>query len=99
MNEVVILGTYILQTFSYRWDKLFLQTGLEINSNTFIMQDFHTQAMLYMPHQYIALFIMMGAFAHGAIILYHTLIKLFKLGVVIHACHYVTNAHRPYMYI
>ena len=35
----------------------------------FIAQDFTTQAALYTHHQYIAGFIMMGAFAHGAIFL------------------------------
>ncbi|CBI19362.3 hypothetical protein VitviT2T_027410 [Vitis vinifera] len=34
---------------------------------TFIAQDFTTQAALYTHHQYIAGFIMTGAFAHGAI--------------------------------
>ncbi|KAJ0018018.1 hypothetical protein Pint_10888 [Pistacia integerrima] len=33
----------------------------------FIAQDFTTQAALYTHHQYIAGFIMTGAFAHGAI--------------------------------
>merc|ERR1712010_374953 len=36
-------------------------------SNAFIAQDFTTQAALYTHHQYIAGFIMCGAFAHGAI--------------------------------
>ncbi len=35
----------------------------------FMAQDFTTQAALYTHHQYIAGFIMMGAFAHGAIFL------------------------------
>ncbi|KAG6555106.1 hypothetical protein Mapa_003141 [Marchantia paleacea] len=33
----------------------------------FLAQDFTTQAALYTHHQYIAGFIMTGAFAHGAI--------------------------------
>jgi photosystem I P700 chlorophyll a apoprotein A2 len=36
-------------------------------SYAFIAQDFTTQAALYTHHQYIAGFIMCGAFAHGAI--------------------------------
>jgi hypothetical protein len=40
----------------------------------FIAQDFTTQAALYTHHQYIAGFIMIGAFAHGAI---------FSLGITI----------------
>jgi photosystem I P700 chlorophyll a apoprotein A2 len=40
----------------------------------FIAQDFTTQAALYTHHQYIAWFIMTGAFAHGAI---------FSLGITI----------------
>ncbi|CAN1202268.1 Photosystem I P700 chlorophyll a apoprotein A2 [Linum perenne] len=36
----------------------------------FIAQDFTTQAALYTHHQYIAGFIMTGAFAHGAISFY-----------------------------
>ncbi|RHN59623.1 putative photosystem I [Medicago truncatula] len=36
----------------------------------FIAQDFTTQAALYTHHQYIAGFIMTGAFAHGAIFLF-----------------------------
>ncbi|KAM0931995.1 hypothetical protein DsansV1_C62g0267771 [Dioscorea sansibarensis] len=36
----------------------------------FIAQDFTTQAALYTHHQYIAGFIMTGAFAHGAYILH-----------------------------
>ena len=35
----------------------------------FMAQDFTTQAALYTHHQYIAGFIMTGAFAHGAIFL------------------------------
>ena len=38
----------------------------------FIAQDFTTQAALYTHHQYIAGFIMTGAFAHGAIHLFHS---------------------------
>jgi photosystem I P700 chlorophyll a apoprotein A2 len=40
----------------------------------FIAQDFPTQAALYAHHQYIAQFIMAGAFGHGAI---------FSLGITI----------------
>nr|YP_009561607.1 photosystem I P700 apoprotein A2 [Commiphora gileadensis]QAT19696.1 photosystem I P700 apoprotein A2 [Commiphora gileadensis] len=39
----------------------------------FIAQDFTTQAALYTHHQYIAGFIMTGAFAHGAIFFYKRL--------------------------
>jgi len=40
----------------------------------FIAQDFTTQTALYTHHQYIAGFIMTGAFAHGAIFLFTTTI-------------------------
>jgi photosystem I P700 chlorophyll a apoprotein A2 len=36
-------------------------------SSAFIARDFTTQAALYTHHQYIAIFLMCGAFAHGAI--------------------------------
>ena len=36
-------------------------------SYAFIARDYTTQSALYTHHQYIAMFLMVGAFAHGAI--------------------------------
>jgi hypothetical protein len=41
----------------------------------FLAQDFTTQASLYTHHQYIAGFIMCGAFAHGLSSLFVTMIQ------------------------
>ncbi|PHT62367.1 Photosystem I chlorophyll a apoprotein A2 [Capsicum annuum] len=46
---------------------LVAQHNYSLLAYAFIEQDFTTQAALYTPHQYIAGFIMTGAFAHGAI--------------------------------
>jgi photosystem I P700 chlorophyll a apoprotein A2 len=46
---------------------LVAQHSYSLPSYAFIAQDFTTQAALYTHHQYIAGFIMTGAFAHGAI--------------------------------
>ena len=46
---------------------LVAQHMYSLPSYAFIAQDFTTQAALYVHHQYIAGFIMCGAFAHGAI--------------------------------
>jgi photosystem I P700 chlorophyll a apoprotein A2 len=43
------------------------QHGYSLPAYAFIAQDFTTQAALYTHHQYIAGFLMCGAFAHGAI--------------------------------
>ncbi|CAN6483196.1 unnamed protein product [Victoria cruziana] len=46
---------------------LVAQHMYSLPTNAFIAQDFTTQAVLYTHHQYIVVFIMTGAFAHGAI--------------------------------
>ncbi len=48
---------------------LVAQHMYSLPSYVFIAEDFTTQAALYTHHQYIAGFIMVGAFAHGAIFL------------------------------
>uniref|UniRef100_A0A453LIE0 NADH-quinone oxidoreductase subunit D domain-containing protein n=1 Tax=Aegilops tauschii subsp. strangulata TaxID=200361 RepID=A0A453LIE0_AEGTS len=47
----------------YGWIDIYVQLQID----AFIAQDFTTQAALYTHHQYIAGFIMTGAFTHGAI--------------------------------
>jgi photosystem I P700 chlorophyll a apoprotein A2 len=48
----------------------------------FMSKDFTTEAALYTHHQYIAGFLMVGAFAHGAIFLYVIMIRMNKDNVL-----------------
>ncbi|WP_404783835.1 photosystem I core protein PsaB [Altericista sp. CCNU0014] len=48
---------------------LVAQHMYSLPSYAFIAKDYTTQAALYTHHQYIAIFLMVGAFAHGAIFL------------------------------
>ncbi|XP_059064789.1 photosystem I P700 chlorophyll a apoprotein A2-like [Cryptomeria japonica] len=62
-NIVVVLIAVINQVYRWTYDTR------QLPAYAFIAQDFTTQAALYTHHQYIAGFIMTGAFAHGAIFL------------------------------
>ena len=58
-------------------------------SYAFIAKDYVTQAALYTHHQYIAGFLMVGAFAHGAI--------FFVRADTLSWCTTVQTAHRSHL--
>ena len=78
-SEPAIRDYSILSTihFIFNWDLALASVGTitslvaqhmySLPPYAFLAQDFTTQASLYTHHQYIAGFILCGAFAHGAI--------------------------------
>ena len=70
LNNSLTLPARVGASFSWRVvTSLVAQHMYALPPYAFIAKDFTTTAALYTHHQYIAGFIMMGAFAHGAIFL------------------------------